>query len=142
MTASGKTRRSRTSVLDSYAVLAFLFREKGHEKVASAFDRAAASDRPVLVVAPNWAEVRYQVERKVGVKAWPTTREKLLGLPLEVVSADQELAELAGQLKATRRMSLADCFAAALATTRNGDLYTGDPEFRAVRREVRIVWLR
>jgi predicted nucleic acid-binding protein len=131
----------RRSVLDSYAVLAYLFKEKGHEKVVAALDKASESDKPLLVAAPNWAEVRYQVERKVGLDAWLRAREKLLGLPIEVVAADQELAEQAGQIKTHRKMSLADCFAAALARTRKADLYTGDPEFRAVEKQVRIVWL-
>ncbi|MGE5347017.1 MAG: type II toxin-antitoxin system VapC family toxin [Acidithiobacillales bacterium] len=131
----------RRSVLDSYAVLAFLFKEKGHEKVVTALEKAAESDRPLLIVAPNWAEVRYQVERKAGAEAWRRTREKLLGLPVEVVPADQELSEQVGEIKARRKMSLADCFAAALAKTRKADLYTGDPEFREVQKEVRIIWL-
>ena len=38
-------------------------------------------------------------------------------------------------------MSLADAFAAALAKARKADLYTGDPEFRALVGALRIVWL-
>jgi predicted nucleic acid-binding protein len=131
----------RRAVLDSYAVLAFLFREKGHEKVVTALEKAAESDKPLLIVAPNWAEIRYQVERKAGLEAWARTREKLLGLPIEVVPADQELAEEAGGIKARHKMSLADVFAAALAKARKADLYTGDPEFRAVEKNIRVVWL-
>jgi predicted nucleic acid-binding protein len=131
----------RRAVLDSYAVLAFLFKEKGHEKVVTVLEKAAESDRPLLIAAPNWAEVRYQVERKAGAEAWHRTREKLLSLPIEVVPADQELAEQAGEIKAHHKMSLADAFAAALAKVRKADLYTGDSEFRAIAKEVRIVWL-
>jgi len=131
----------RRSVLDSYAVLAFLFKEKGYEKVVAVLEKASESDKPLLIAAPNWAEIRYQVERKAGGDAWLRTREKLLGLPIEVVSADQELAEQAGEIKAHRKMSLADCFAAALARARKADLFTGDPEFRAVEKELRIIWL-
>jgi predicted nucleic acid-binding protein len=131
----------KSSVLDSYAVIAFLFQEKGHEKVLELFEKAAQADQPVLIVAPNWAEVRYIVERKVGAARWHEARHKLLGLPLEVVAADQTLAELAGEFKATRKMSLADCFAAALARQRKADLYTGDPEFRHAEKDIRIAWL-
>lgn len=131
----------RRSVFDSYAVLAFLFHETGYDKVTSLFEKAAQADQDVLIAAPNWAEVRYMVERKVGVARWQETRHKLLGLPLEVISADLALAELAGEIKTTRKMSLADCFAAALAKHRKADLYTGDPEFRAVETDVQIVWL-
>jgi predicted nucleic acid-binding protein len=58
-----------------------------------------------------------------------------------VVPVDQELAEMAGAIKAHRKMSLADCFAAALAKHRKAEVYTGDPEFRAMEGEIRIVWI-
>ncbi len=131
----------KNSVLDSYAVIAFLFQEKGHEKVLDLFERAAHADQVLLIAAPNWAEVRYIVERKVGLARWHEARHKLLGLPLEIVPADQVLAELAGELKATRKMPLADCFAAALAKQKKADLYTGDQDFKSVERDVKIVWL-
>ncbi len=131
----------KSSVLDSYAVLAFLFQEPGHEKVVALFEKAAESDKTLLLAAPNWAEVRYMIERKVGITRWQEVRARLLGLPLEIVPVDQELAELAGEIRATNKMSLADCFAAALAKQRKIDIYTGDPEFRAVESEIRIIWL-
>jgi uncharacterized protein len=131
----------RASVLDSYAVLAYLFAEEGHEKVVSLLEKAADAGRNALIAAPNWAEVRYQVERKVGTARWMEVRERLLGLPVEVATADQHLAEMAGEIKARRKMSLADCFAAALAKDRKADLFTGDPEFRQLEHEIRLVWI-
>lgn len=131
----------RTSVLDSYAVLAYLFGDRGSEKVVALLEKALEADRNTLVAAPNWAEVRYIVERKSGSATWEELRRKLLALPIEIVPAGRDLAESAGALKATRKMSLADCFSAALALDRKADLYTGDPEFRAVEKLIRIVWL-
>lgn len=131
----------RSSVLDSYAVLAYLFAESGHEKVVTLLDRAAKSGGNALIAAPNWAEVRYHVERKAGLSRWGEIRDKLLALPIEVVPVGQELAETAGAIKAHEKMSLADCFAAALAKNRKADVYTGDPEFKAVEDDIRIVWI-
>ena len=131
----------KNTVLDSYAVLAFLFQEKGYEKVLDLFEKAAQADQVLFIAAPNWAEVRYMVERKVGLARWREARQKLLGLPFEVVPADQSLAELAGEIKASKKMSLADCFAAALAKQKKGELYTGDPDFRLVEKDVKVVWI-
>ncbi|MGQ0810935.1 MAG: type II toxin-antitoxin system VapC family toxin [Nitrospiraceae bacterium] len=131
----------KSSVLDSYAVLAFLFQESGHQKVVALFERAAESDKALLIAAPNWAEVRYMIERKVGLAQWREASARLLGLPIEITPVDQELAEMAGEIKATKKMSLADCFAAALAKQRKIDLYTGDPEFRLLETELKIIWL-
>ena len=129
------------AVLDSFAVLAFLFKQPGYEKVVALFEKAAESDKQLLIAAPNWAEVRYMVERKVGAAQWREVRAKLLGLPIEVVPADQAMAELAGEIKSSNKMSLADCFAAALAKQRKLEVYTGDPEFKAVEKEVKVVWI-
>ncbi len=131
----------RSSVLDSYAVLAYLFRERGHETVVALLEKAAESGRNVLIAAPNWAEVRYQVQRKTSSARWEELRDKLLGLPIEVAPATQDLAEMAGAIKADKKMSLADCFAAALAKAHKAEVYTGDPEFKAVEGEIKIVWL-
>jgi len=128
-------------VLDSYAILTFLFKEQGHEIIINLFDQAVEKDKALLIAAPNWAEVRYIVERRFGANQWSEVRTKLLGLPLKVIDADQDLAEEAGAIKAKHKMSLADCFAAALAKHKKGKLYTGDPEFKAMGKELQIVWL-
>jgi predicted nucleic acid-binding protein len=131
----------KSTVLDSYALLAYLFKESGSEKVVELLERAAESARSVLIAAPNWAEIRYMVERKAGLIQWEKVRTRLLSLPLEIVPAGQVLAEMAGEIKASKRMALAHCFAAALAKHEKAELYTGDPEFRTIEKEIKIVWL-
>ena len=131
----------KNCVLDSYAVLAFLFNENGSDQVTELLEKAVEADHAVFIAAPNWAEVRYMIERKVGRAQWEGVRSKLLGLPIEIIPADQTLAELAGEIKASKKMSLADCFAAALAKQKKADVYTGDPEFKEVEKESKIIWL-
>lgn len=131
----------KNAVLDSYAVLSFLFKEAGHDTILTLLEKAVEADKKLLITSPNWAEVRYMVERKVGSSKWVEVRTKLLGLPIEIINADQELAELAGEIKATHKMSLADCFAAALAKHRKAEVYTGDPEFKSIEAEIKIIWL-
>ncbi len=131
----------RATVLDSFAILAFLFGEPGDERVAATLEKAAETGRKLLVAAPNWAEIRYQVERRLGAKRWEETRDRLLSLPIDIVPADQGLAEAAGALKAHHRISLADAFAAALTSHVRGEILTGDPEFRSVEDRIRVVWL-
>ena len=48
----------------------------------------------------------------------------------------------AALFKATHKMSYADCFAAALAKQKNAELITGDPEFKALEKDIKIVWLK
>jgi len=54
------------AVLDSYAILAFLHKEQGHEIIISLLEQAVEKDKTLFIVAPNWAEVRYIVERRFG----------------------------------------------------------------------------
>ena len=131
----------KRSVLDSFAVLSFLFQEKGYEKVLNLLEWAAESNKTHLITTVNWAEVRYIVERKRGPQEWSLARSKLLGLPIEIIDVDQTLSELAGEIKAHNKMSLADCFAAALAKTKKMEIWTGDPEFRHVEGDIKINWL-
>ena len=105
------------------------------------FEEALDADKKLLIASPNWAEIRYMVERKIGADRWVEVRAKLLGLPLDIIGSDRELAEAAGEIKASHKMSLADCFAAALARLKKAEIYTGDPEFKAVEGEQKIVWL-
>jgi predicted nucleic acid-binding protein len=61
--------------------------------------------------------------------------------PVTLVDATEDLTREAARLKAAKRMSYADCFAAALAKHMKTDLYTGDRKFREVEHAVRIVWI-
>jgi predicted nucleic acid-binding protein len=55
--------------------------------------------------------------------------------------ADRRLADLAADFKARFKLSPADAFAAALAKERKTELVTGDPEFKALEKEIKINWL-
>ena len=45
-------------------------------------------------------------------------------------------------MPAHHRISLADAFAAALAKEKKAELVTGDPEFKAPEKEIKINWLK
>jgi predicted nucleic acid-binding protein len=115
--------------------------EGDHLKAAEVASRCAG--RGVALSTPHALNRRAHLftTDEAGAKEWPVVRAKLRALPIEVVPADELLAEQAEAPKATRKMPLADCFAAALAQQRRADLYTGDPEFRAVEKVIKIVWL-
>lgn len=61
----------------------------------------------------------------------------LEGLPIQFHPATRELADLAAIYKATHRLSLA----AALAKEKKAELVTGDPEFKPLEKESKILWL-
>jgi len=63
---------------------------------------------------------------------------QLRQLGIDFVDANWTLAHEAGAYKAKYKMSLADCFAAALAKHKRAVLLTGDAEFKQVEKEVGI----
>jgi PIN domain nuclease of toxin-antitoxin system len=77
----------RSSVLDSYAVLAYLFAEPGHEKVLSLLEKAADAAKNALISSPNWAEVRYIVKGS-GAARWNEIAS-VSGLPIDIVPVGQ-----------------------------------------------------
>ena len=132
----------KTTVLDASALLALLFDEPGADKVEHLFNQAAEADKPMLITAVNWAEVLYKMKRKHGVEGYEGARQFERTMPLDVASLDRELAEAAAQLKVTHNLGLADAFAATLAKSKKADLVTGDLEFKALKKEIEINWLK
>ena len=128
-------------VLDSHAIFAYLEKEPGHEKVSGALTHAARSGKKLFMTSVNWGEIYYITLREMGEKAAEAVLSLVSTLPVEIVDVDAKLAKQAGFYKANKKMSYADCFAAALAKLTKSDLITGDREFREVEKEIRIVWL-
>jgi predicted nucleic acid-binding protein len=54
---------------------------------------------------------------------------------------EKDLTYQAVKFKVRGRISLADCFAAALAHLEGAELVTGDLEFKQVEDEVKIEWI-
>ena len=129
-----------TQVLDSYALLALLRDEPGAEIVAGLLERAGQQNRSVHMTEVNYAEVQYTIRRKDGETVWASIAGELLAAPIEFHAADRRLADVAAGFKARFKISLADA-AAALAKERKAELVTGDPEFRALEKEIKIRWL-
>ncbi len=78
---------------------------------------------------------------KDGADRWDEIVGELPALPIEFHPASRALAEAAADFKARHKMSLANAFAAALAKEQKAELVTSDPEFKALAKEIKIVWL-
>jgi predicted nucleic acid-binding protein len=129
-------------VLDSFALLAYLRDENGAEFVQGLLEKASRKDAPLLMTEVNYAEVKYIILRKDGKEAWKEVAASLGSLPVEFVPTTRALADAAADFKANYRISLADAFAAALAKEKKSELVTGDPEFKAMEKEIKIGWLK
>jgi predicted nucleic acid-binding protein len=128
-------------VLDSWALLCYLEQEPGFEKMIELFEKAVESSKPLLMCIVNWGEVYYQVARRFGDQKAQEVEQLIETFPITLVEADKSLTREAARIKTTRKMAYADCFAVALAHLKKAELYTGDPEFKVVDKDIKIVWL-
>ena len=130
------------TVLDSFALIAYFRGEPAGVPVKGLLEKASKADKPVQMTEVNYAEAKYMILRKDGADAWAEAAKVLIALPIEFHPADRELADLAADFKSRFRLSLADAFAAALAKKHKAELVTGDPEFKAVQKEIKVNWLK
>jgi ribonuclease VapC len=128
-------------VLDSHALAAYFRDEPGAEMVENLLVVAGRKDSPLHMTDVNYAEVKYSIVKKDGVKAWAEAAKILQGLPIDFHSTTRAMADTAADFKTRFKLSLADAFAAALAREKKTELVTGDPEFKALEKEIQINWL-
>ncbi len=129
-------------LLDSYAVLAYLNKEDGYEKVRTVLANAQKSGLAVLMNEMNVAETYYILCRKRGHEQAEYFLDTVLaGLPVSIISNDFNAVISAAEIKARHALSFADCFAVATAHRENAFILTGDPEFKNVENFVEIDWL-
>lgn len=133
--------RAAVRVLDSYSLIAYIEGEAGKNTMIDVFRSARDSGKHCLLSVVNWGEVFYITLREAGQQRADEVAHVISTLPIHIVHADLELAKQAAILKASKKMSYADCFAAALAKNRRVELVTGDKEFRQVEDEIKILWM-
>jgi ribonuclease VapC len=133
--------RAAVRVLDSYSLISYFEGEAGSDKMIEVFRAARDSGRLLLLSVVNWGEVFYITLREAGRERAEQVAHLISTLPIQIISADLDLTKQAAEFKATRKMSYADCFAAALAKLRKAELVTGDKEFKQVEGDVRVLWI-
>jgi len=128
-------------VLDSFAVLAFLENEPGHETVAELFHLAAQGEVVLLMTVVNMGEVWYQIAREHSEAIADEKIAALKDLGVKVVDADWQMTRQAALYKKSGGISYADCYAAALAKQSNTYVVTGDAEFKRVEKDIKVRWI-
>jgi predicted nucleic acid-binding protein len=130
-------------VLDSYALLAFLGDEAGREPVQELMVKASNGECQLLMSVINLGEVLYITERERGLTRVHELLARIDELPIEIADADMAQVLSAAHIKANWPLAYADCFAVALAKSRDAIVVTGDPEFRQLEADsvVPITWL-
>ena len=133
-----------TMVLDAHALMVLFNDEPGADEVERILLKAEGGSPKLLMSVVNWGEIYYSIVRGASQEMAETKAHEIAGMQIELVPVDAddlELVRQAAAFKATKKMSYADCFAAALAKIKNAELVTGDREFKQLARDVKIHWL-
>jgi predicted nucleic acid-binding protein len=127
-------------VLDASALMTFFEDRPGAAKVEEVIALGVEGKRQLLMSVVNWGEVYYSTWRAKGPGVARKVLEDIAQLPLEIVDADLELTRTAAELRAEHKVPYADCFAAALATSRRASLATSDKDFASLGKNLDILW--
>ena len=128
-------------VLDASALITFLERGKGFEKVKAALAGAVERGENLLMSVVNWGEVFYILIRRCGLEKAEQITKLIETFPIDLIPADETITRQASLYKALQKLPYADSFAAALAKIHHGELFTGDKEFEVVEKDIRILWV-
>ena len=131
----------KPSVLDSFALIAYLGRERGFEGVRTLLHEAEASGEPLRMNEINVGEVYYLIAKERSIQKAEEFLHRLETLPIRVLANTFSQVLDAARLKAQFPLSYADAFAVAAAIRENARLVTGDPELRSVAHLIDIAWI-
>ena len=129
----------RKSLIDSYALLAYLKQENNYRKVENLL---SSKETQSLMNDINIGETFYILAKERGLdKAEYFINAILPNLPIiKIGNAFSEVMQ-AAKIKAQYPISYADCFAVATAIREKAVIITGDPDFKHVEKIVEIDWL-
>ena len=132
-------------LLDACALVAFMKKELGWDKVHSVFTDGAKEKAKVFIHEINLLEVYYGFRKERGREYAEQTLNKTLEYFTVINGLTPEVFTEAGRFKSTYRISLADAIALAQATALNAKLLTCDHhEFDVVEplEDVEFLWIR
>ena len=129
-------------VLDSYALIAYLEDESSADQVKELLQQAEGGEKSLSMSVVNWGEVYYALSRSKGESKAEESILVIDQLPITLIEINRAIAYQAAKLKARYAVAFGDCFAAALAIVNQGQVLTGDPEFKNLEKDVSVNWLR
>jgi predicted nucleic acid-binding protein len=127
-------------VLDANAVMRYLQKGSGFERVRALIELVPKSQVRLLISVINRGEVLYGLGRYAGAQRASEALKTLAGV-IEPVDVRQEDADAAAILKLRYKLGFADCFAAELALRVGAILVTADPGFSKLGKQIKILAL-
>jgi predicted nucleic acid-binding protein len=127
-------------VLDANAVIRFLVKGPGIERLDRLFAQAQRGEATLAISVINQGEALYNLAKRAGM----AEAEKALGTVayyVEAVDVTEKQANGAAALKFIYKLGYADCFAAELALRTDATLVTADPDFAKLGKQLKVLAL-
>ena len=128
-------------VLEPSAWLTLIEDEPGADTVQSLIEAAQAGGAILLTSFMSYMEVYYITRQERGVEEAQARIDLMTALPVLRIESSARLSVQAAEIKATRRVSVADAWIAALAGEHEATLVHKDPEFDLVAELVQTLAL-
>jgi len=129
----------KVRLLDSFALLAYLKKEKNYQKVK---DILASHEEDLLMNEINVGEVYYILARERSLDAAEYFLHDILqALAIKITPNSLSDVIEAAKIKAQFPIAYADAFAVATAIKHDATLVTGDPDFKKAEHLITIDWL-
>lgn len=136
---------SEVYVLDACALIAVLKNEDGADSVAAVYEKADAGQAQLIMNRVNLFEVYYGFYREKGKEYADHIIDNVKRSAVTISEFDDSIFEVAGRLKSTFHISLADSIALAQAVASGGSLLTADHhELDTVEAagDIKFLWIR
>ena len=132
-------------ILDACALVALLKNETGADVVAAAYKQAENGEARIIMNRVNLLEVYYGFFHDDGKVYADNIIDNVLKSIVVINEFDKEIFPIAGRLKASYQISLADSIVLAQTLLLNGELLTSDHhKFDTIdeRETISFYWIR
>jgi predicted nucleic acid-binding protein len=135
-----------TYVLDACALIAFLKKEDGKEKIRDILQEAENETASVYMCIANLIEVNYRFIRILGKEGAAVILNQIYDLPIQIIDPiNKQVFDEASRLKAAYAISLADAIGLGTAINQGGIFVTADGEMKPVEaaaEKINFFWFR
>jgi len=131
-----------TYVLDSSAMIRYLDREPGGDRVKDILKECVRRRAEVSISAVQWGEIAGNIRKRIGASNEQRILSSILPSEVRIIPANSDRAVRAADLRVDHRLAYADCFALELAMdSPDHILVTADYGFNPVKNLARIEFL-
>ena len=135
-----------TYIFDACALIALLSKENGYKKVEEIINAAKNNQAKIVMHSLNLYEVYYNIYKTYSKDAALKFLNEMENSPIELnAEISKEIIAIAGNLKITYKMSLADSIGLAQACILHGTFVTADHhelDVVAKNEEINFTWIR